>query len=144
MKGITPVIAIILLLLITISVIGFATGFFQTLVMTTGEGATAAANATTQQLGKVVKLENAVDDGTDTIITVRAIGYANVPVNEIGIFIAGNPEACATWLDPAANPITEIATSTLGVCTVSGTLCAEGTAVKVTSPGGEYTGTCEP
>ncbi|MBS3054042.1 MAG: hypothetical protein J4431_00710 [Candidatus Aenigmarchaeota archaeon] len=45
-KGITPVIAIILLLLITIAVIGFATGFFQSIVTTGGQQAQDASKAT--------------------------------------------------------------------------------------------------
>lgn len=140
MKGITPVVAIILLLMITIVIIGFATGFFQQIITTTGEGATGQAQETTEAYQKVAQLSSAGEDATGAVITVMSVGAIDIPTSEIGVFINGLPQNCA-WEDVAGTPITDV--TNIGVCVVAGGTCTAGDPVKVSSPGMEDTGVCE-
>src|SRR3989338_7172640 len=86
MKGITPVIAIILLLLITISMVGFAFVWFQRVASTatqaTDEQLTAQLNKQAQQ----IKLEGA----SGTTVTLRSNGNVALPVGSIVLFVNGS------------------------------------------------------
>lgn len=128
-KGITPVIAIILLLLITIAVVGFASGFFQTIVQTSGTQATDAAQQTGDRLSKAVAF---VAASADTV-TVKNVGTATMTAaTDLTVLIAGVRNAC-TW--SAAS----VATGTTSTCTLTATAgndCAPSAAViTVVSPG---------
>ena len=85
MKGITPVIAVILLLLITVSLVGFAFVWF-TRVATTA--ATGIENQTSKLLAtKSVRIENAKVSGTTTNIDLRNTGDVIINSGELAFYI---------------------------------------------------------
>ncbi len=135
MKGITPVIAIILLLMVTIVVIGFATGFFQSMINVAGSQLEEQTQQTTQQIAKVVTIDSAATVGSNTEVTVRASGSKDVPSSEISVFLDDAIQSCTFSPDP-------VVVGTTSTCTISGQTCSSGTEVKVTSPGGEDTFEC--
>ena len=139
MKGITPVVAVILLLMITIVIIGFATGFFQQVIATTGEGAVGTASKTTEQYQKVAQFSGAGDDGTDTKVTVKSVGAVDIPVAEIAVLIDGVAQNCA-WQDVSGSSITTV--TGIGVCFLASTLCPTDDVVTISSPGMESSGEC--
>lgn len=91
MKGITPVIAIILLLLITISIIGFTAGFFQSTVKTSGEQAQQGAE---QQASKIQQMVEIVSVAGDKV-TVKNVGTQAISGSVITI-LAGDVPVVAT------------------------------------------------
>ena len=98
MKGITPVVAIILLLLITIAVVGFAFGYFSTIMTTTGEAAGQQAEETTARLQKVVSIDNIYDDAVNADVTVRNVGSQAILVGEIAFYADDVPVTTLTWI----------------------------------------------
>lgn len=140
MKGITPVVAVILLLMITIVIIGFATGFFQQVIATTGEGAVGTAERTTEQYQKIAQFVGAGDDGTDSTVTVQSVGATDIPVGEVAVLIDGVAVSCS-WEDTSGNAITGDITG-VGICIATGVLCPTGHPVTVSSPGMQSSGKC--
>ncbi|MBI2233313.1 MAG: hypothetical protein HYU56_05310 [Candidatus Aenigmarchaeota archaeon] len=85
MKGITPVIAVILLLLITVSLVAFAYTWF-TRVATTA--ATGIENQTSKLLAtKSIRIENAKVSGTTTNIDLRNTGDVIINSGELAFYI---------------------------------------------------------
>ena len=121
MKGITPVIAIILLLLITISMVGFAFVWFQRVASTatqaTDEQLTAQLNKQAQQ----IKLEGA----SGTTVTLRSNGNVALPVGSIVLFVNGTSAtsgSCPSVSVAAGGIFT--CTTTVGICSGTSTLRA--------------------
>lgn len=130
MKGITPVVAVILLLLITIAVIGFAFGYFSTIMQTTGEAAQEQAEATTDRLSKSVL----IDSVADTNLYIRNVGTKNINVtSEISVYKDGTSEACSFANQAYLTP-NEVRVCTLADCT--------GSRIKVVAPAGPVEANC--
>ncbi|HLD83512.1 MAG TPA: CARDB domain-containing protein, partial [archaeon] len=89
MKGITPVIAVILLLLITIAIIGFTSVFFQQTVTTGGEQAQEAAAG---QANKALQTAEIVDVSNGKV-TIKNIGTEAISTTNVQIFVDGDPAA---------------------------------------------------
>src|SRR3989344_3684763 len=89
MKGITPVIAVILLLLITIAIIGFTSVFFQQTVTTGGEQAQEAAAG---QANKALQTEEMVDVSNGKV-TIKNVGTEPISTANVQIFVDGDPAA---------------------------------------------------
>ncbi len=121
MKGITPVIAIILLLLITISMVGFAFVWFTRFVEIAGSATENATISEVEKIKKTVRIDNAGTGG----VTVRNTGSANIPVNEISVYIDGSAISCS-WTGSIAPQ---------GSATCTQAVCSSGQEAKVTSPG---------
>jgi flagellin-like protein len=121
-KGITPVVAIILLLLITIAVIGFAFGFFQSMLEAAGGAASTQLNSTTNQLAKSIDVVAV----SGTSVTIRNTGSANIVPGEIGVVVANAVRACTFTA-------TEIAPGTVATCTLA-SACTAGQTVVVSAP----------
>lgn len=85
MKGITPVIATILLLLITISMVGFAYMWFSNIL--TGVGSS-AVNATESQINRMGQTID-IDSPKSGAIAVRNIGTKNIPSTSIVVYVNG-------------------------------------------------------
>src|SRR3989344_4397041 len=132
-KGITSVIAVILLLLITIAVIGFATGFFQTIVQTSGTQATDAAQQTGDRLQKTVEF---VAASAETVTVKNAGTTTMTTATDLTVLIAGVPKTC-TW--SAAS----VAAGTTTTCTITATAGNDCTpsaaAITVVAPGNDDT-----
>ncbi len=135
MKGITPVIAVILLLLITIAMVGFAFVWF-------GRIAGAATNATQQQLesqlsqqAKRVSIDNL--NAAQSNVTFRNTGTATIAGSEISVYAGGTLVTCI-WSPPSA----VVAPGATMSCDWSGSACTANTLVRVTAPGGADESTC--
>ena len=135
MKGITPVIAIILLLLITISMVGFAFVWFQRVAQTaTSSTDTQLTNQLNTQ-AQTVAIDN-VDD-TNNIISLRHTGTVNMDTSQVSVYVAGAKVSC-TWDSPGA-----WAAKAFKSCTVAaGFACSGSTQVRVTAPGGQDSTIC--
>jgi flagellin-like protein len=126
MKGITPVIAVILLLLITIAMVGFAFVWFSRV-------GSVAMNATETQLrsqldqgAKRVSIDNInVASGA---VAVRNIGSASIPVGEISVYRAAVAQAACGWSG-------SIAPGATATCSTTGGACTSGTIIRITAPG---------
>ena len=142
-KGITPVIAIILLLLITIAVIGFATIFFQSIVTTGGEQARNASQQTSSRVLQVIEFVVASKDS----ISVKNSGAANILKEDISFLVGGSPvPTCGgtssgdvligNSAEPAeAAPVQLITCSLDGVCDGDNS----GKSITVAAPGNSIT-----
>jgi flagellin-like protein len=128
MKGITPVVAVILLLLITISMVGFAFVWFSKV----SEIATTQTEAELQnQLivqSQKIKIESI--SLTRDQITIRNTGSQPIALaDKISIFVQGAIAPCAVWSPPG-----DLSAGETSSCT-SGFSCATGDTVKVSAPG---------
>ncbi len=139
MKGITPVIAIILLLLITISLVGFAFIYFTRVTEI-------AAARTQEQLENVINAQQmvvvidnvVVTAPASTTLTIRNVGAQNFDANaKVSVYIDNVlvPAGSCTW-SPA-----DIAAGGVSSCAIAGTDCT-GKVVRVTSPGGQDSQDC--
>ncbi len=85
MKGITPVIAVILLLLITVSLVAFAFTWFSRVAQT---AATGIENQTQKLITtKSIRIENAKVAGVITNIDVRNTGDSTVLGSELTFYV---------------------------------------------------------
>jgi flagellin-like protein len=127
MKGITPVIAIVLLLLITVAMVGFAFVWFQStwtdLSASTGEAITSQSEA----MMKTVR----IDAVSSTSISVRNMGSKDIAAGELAVYVNGEVQ---TGCEATAIPAGDIAS-----CTI---VCATGDTVKATSPTNSDIATC--
>jgi len=125
MKGITPVVAIILLLLITISMVGFAFVWF-----------TRVGELTTQQTQQQLQSELdrqaqkvRIDSVTTSAITVRNTGSKAIPLVQISLFAAGAVKTCTAW-----SPTGDLQPQATTTCT-AGFSCSPNQDVRATAPG---------
>ncbi len=126
LKGITPVVSVILLLLVTIAVVGFATGFFQRIMSAAGASAEQQLNVSTTQLSQTIKLDSAAG----TTVVVRSTGSKAIDLSSVTIFINNMPQTCTTWNPSVLTP------GNTATCTMAAS-CAVGATIKATGPGGE-------
>jgi len=128
MKGITPVIAVILLLLITVAMVGFAFVWF-------GRVTEQAQNATEQELQNTIRQAQrvSIDSYGVNQATIRAIGGQNVPVSSISVTLNGTAVNCG-WSGT-------IASGSFQTCNLAGG-CTPSTVLKVTAPGNSDEVTC--
>lgn len=120
MKGITPVIAIILLLLITISMVGFAFVWFSRMTV----GITNQTGEQIQQQIAAASKKVSIDSVTTANIWIRNIGTATIPIGEIGVYVNGAKVTC-TWSG-------SISPGSVSACGVG---CSAGGTVRATAPG---------
>ena len=85
MKGVTPVIAIILLLLITISILGFVTIFFQQTVEESGEDTQESLETSIDIQGQKVEIISVESDN----IAVKNVGTGTISADIITITVDG-------------------------------------------------------
>ncbi|MBI2076244.1 MAG: hypothetical protein HYT72_03280 [Candidatus Aenigmarchaeota archaeon] len=123
MKGITPVISVILLLLVAIAIVGLASGFFQRIFTQAGTGVDEQLNASTTQLGQTIK----IDSAAGTSVVVRSTGSKTMDLSSVKVFADNVPQTC-TWSSPT------LAAGGTATCTL-GTACT-GKVVKASAPGG--------
>ena len=130
MKGITPVISVILLLLVAIAIVGFAFGFFQRIFGVAGSGAEEQLKQSISQLSQGIWAENA----KGTKVTVRNLGSQSVNANNFAIFVNGG--AVSASCSPAT-----VSPGSITECTL-GAGCTAGQEVKVSGPSNTATTTC--
>ena len=95
-KGITPIIAVILLLLITIGVVGLSGGLFTGTVTDAGQNINTSLNATVSGSTKILDVISVGKAGTteNITVTIRNAGGVNVNTNEIQFLIDGAIHEC--------------------------------------------------
>ena len=139
MKGITPVIATIMLLLITISLVGFAFTWFSTIWQSVAKSTENATETQIMTLGQKVVIDNAASK----VIVIRNVGTYNIPWLSMSVYINNAyknvryPAAAAqdcNWSSSEVAP-----GGTIGIdCN-----CTIGDEIKVTAPGNIDIQLCE-
>ena len=142
MKGITPVIAVILLLLVTIAIVGFAFGFFQRIFGLSGAGVENQTTSVIQRTAQTINIDNV--GAAKNNVTIRNTGTVDINANtEINVFVGGAKVVCA-W-SPGTTALTTISPKTASSCSWGASppvACLAGTIVKVVAPGNEDSRTC--
>ena len=135
MKGITPVIAIILLLLITISMVGFAFVWFQRVATTaTGAADTQLQNQLNQQ-GKTLAIDNI--NPVSSIVTLRHTGTVAADTSQAAVYV-NNAKVTCTWDTPGS-----WAPGASRSCTASPTFtCTGNTIISISAPGNKDSAVC--
>ena len=128
MKGITPVISVILLLLVTIAIVGLASGFFQRIFGLAGTGIDQQLNASTAQFGQTVK----IDGAAGTSVVLRHTGSKTIDLSSVRVFLDNAPATC-TWSSATLAPGGTVICTLESACT--------GKTVKASAPGGDAPGT---
>jgi len=123
MKGISPIIAVVLLLMITISMVAFAYIWFTRITVGALNQSQSQQESLQQQTGKKVVIDNI----NGNLITLRNIGTYPVKKEEISVFINGVITTITSGCDTLN--IQEVET-----CVLSAS-CQPGGKVKVVSPG---------
>jgi flagellin-like protein len=137
-KGITPVIAMIMLLLIVVALAG---GFMIWMNRTwgtlaaSGEQQTSQATATT---GKVLTIDN-IDCATNGIVYVRNSGTQNVLESEVSLYVDDVLDGTAV---PDFGATNELAPGMTGEIDGTAGSWAVNTVIKVTAPGSTDSSTC--
>ena len=130
MKGITPVVAVILLLLVTIAVVGFAFGFFQRILGITGS---AGENQTQEAILRGAKTIS-IDHANLTGVAIRNTGTQTIVAADLNVFV-GTVLGTCTWSPPL--PLVVRLTST---CTLASN-CVN-SIIRVVAPGNEDSKRC--
>ncbi len=125
MKGITPIIAIVLLLMITISMAGFAFIWFQRIGGTALNATQAGVIAQQQAAGKLIAIDNV--DVSGGKITIRNIGSYTIQSSELSVYKDGSALTCS-WDKGSVTPG--------GIITCSADISGC-TTIKVTAPGNQ-------
>ena len=134
MKGITPVIAVILLLLITVSLVAFAFTWFTRIATT---AATGIENQTSKLLAtKSVRIENAKVSGTTTNIDLRNTGDVIINSGELAFYIEDG-RVVGSLGCPAS-----IAPGSVVTCSPPAVQCNATQSLRVSLPGGGDISTC--
>jgi flagellin-like protein len=131
MKGITPVIAVILLLLITVAMVGFAFIWFSRVTAMTTNATQAQIENTMSMQAKRVAVENI--DSTNSVVSIRNIGSQSLLRADLALYVNGAKVNCLAGVKDWPASITPGGT---GNCDWSdGPACTPGTTIKVTAPG---------
>jgi len=129
MKGITPVIAVILLLLITISLVGFAFIFFTRITETTSE----QIDTQLEQQLLTQQQRVSIEAINRTHIFVRSTGTASIPGTSLVVFVNNSLRNCVFT--------TTIAPGGVASCNLT-FLCGNEDTIRVTAPGGSDSRDC--
>ena len=132
MKGITPVIAIILLLLITISMVGFAFIWFQRVAQTATSSSDAALQTQLNQQSQTAR----IDSAAGTSITIRNTGSQSIPTGAVAIFVNGTATTSGNC------PTLVLASGASNTCASTVQVCSGLSIVKITAPGNSDQITC--
>jgi flagellin-like protein len=130
-KGITPVIATILLLLITIAIVGYSFGFFQKIFTTASSSGEQQASGTINQVGTSIRVENP----QSTSVTIRNIGTTTITSTTMIVYV-DNARANGLW------DIASVAPGSVATFTYAGGPCNSGQIVKVSTTGITATDRC--
>ncbi len=125
MRGITPVIAIILLLLITISIVGFALVFFQRTTETASQAGEEQLKQQVTQASSLPRIEGASGDR----VYIRNVGNSNLDKSTLAFYVDGEQK---TITSATVNPLPP---GEFGEYQLSGFSADAATVVKVTSAG---------
>lgn len=125
MKGITPVIAIILLLLITISMVGFAFVWFQRVAQTATGASDTQLQSQLNQAAQTARIESA----SGATVAMRNTGSQSIPVSSVAVFVNGTATTSGSCPSVAAAP------GAVFSCTSTAAVCSGTSTVKISAPG---------
>lgn len=133
-KGITDIIAIVLLLMITISMVGFAWMWLQRLTVSAQNTTQGQINTISNIAGQQLKIDNV--DKTNGNLTVRNTGTSDVRLNTVGVYKnGGTPIDCgANW---ANFNLVSGSTATCNATAIQGCIT-----MRITSASGEDSTNC--
>jgi len=131
-KGITPVIAIILLMMITIALAGFTYIWLQGVFKTSSNNTKTQLEQQQRSMMKTIRIDSATS-GTGEL-AIRNTGSESITSNEIAVFVNGTKVGCTGLGD--------IAPGSVGTCNISGG-CGSNDEVKVTAPGNSDVALCQ-
>ena len=132
MKGVSTVIVVILLLLISIAIVGYTFGFFQRFFGTATSSGTQQLIGLQHTTGQAVRIE--VVSGNN--VTIRNIGSVQLTNSTLGVFVDGT---AVTWASGTVATIPPNAIATLANMT---SWCTTGKTIVVTTPGLSDSRTC--
>ena len=127
-KGITPVIAVVLLLMITVALIGFAFTYFTDMWQSVAGQGESNILTTQQIMMMTVGIDNI--DTINNNIYIRNTGNLDAPFSMIYIYVDNDARSCSIW-DPDVGIIVQ---GKVTKCTVSGGFNS-GQVIKLSSPG---------
>jgi flagellin-like protein len=139
MKGITPVVAVILLLLVTISMAAFAFGVFQRIFGLAGTAGETATLGIVSAAAQRIAVDNVP---TLSSVVLRNVGTADVPHSSITIYSNDVLETCDTWIDTSGSSAA-IEPNTIATCDWAGNNCDPGEVLKVFAPGSQVSFVCQ-
>ena len=122
MKGITTIIAFLLLLLITLSVTGITAVFISKLTDMAGQS---AYIETTNQVNKFSK-QVIIDSASLSSVSIRNIGSQRIEASELAVYVNYEMMMCSPLLSA-------LAPNTAQTCNFS-PACLPGQPIKITSP----------
>ena len=140
-KGITPVVAIILLLLLTVAFIGFASGFFQR-VFTTSATAT---QTETERIAGSTERTFRIENAAVRTITIRNTGSQTITQAELQTYVGGVAFTPCSGAGPPGFPALGIPQGQVGTCSwtaAQGAVCT-GSVVRVVGSSIEDSVTCD-
>lgn len=129
MKGISAVIATILLLLIVVAIVGFAFGFFQRIFSTAATATENQTASTLNQIGQSVQ----IDAVAGTAVTVRNKGTVDIQGSTLAFYVNNVPRTCTI--------AGSVAPGAVASCTLNAS-CGTGSTLRVTTSGGEDSRPC--
>lgn len=129
MKGITPIMASILLMMITISILALSYDFFTSIFKTVSMKSESYMKSKILVFGRIV-----IDNINENSITIRNIGAFNVSTTSIAVYVNDKLITC-NWDKKIVKP-RELAT-----CYKSN-FCRKGDFIKITSPSNVDEGRC--
>jgi flagellin-like protein len=138
MKGISPVIATILLLLITVAIVGIAFSFFSRTTSTTTATVEQQMNQQENQMAKLV----VIDAYNATSVTIRSLstGTVTIGTTELNVYVNGTLRSCNPPLAAfVPQTTTAVQTCNFGSAPIS---CTSTTTLIVAAPGNQDQKTC--
>jgi flagellin-like protein len=132
-KGITPIISIVLLVMITIAMVGFAWVWFSRV----GQGAMNRTQTQIEQqqqsMQKTIRIDNI--NAASSVVYVRNTGTLDIAGSELTIYVGGVIQSC-TWSPSTISP------GSTASCDWSTGSCTSGTIVRITAPGNSDESEC--
>ncbi len=138
-KGVSTIIATILLLLVVIAIVGYSFGFFQSFFGQATSTGTEQLESVQGTLQQAAGIETATSNG----FVIRNTGTASLTLSQLGVFVNNAPVSCSLWSTPTNNTtITNVTSRGFANCTFVGATCTSGATLRVTTPGLSDTFTC--
>ena len=132
-KGVSTIIATILMLLIVIAIVGFAFGFFQRFFGIATAGGEEGLTSLQQQTSQAIRIENVGPPpaGSQWVISVRNVGGAPLDTSTIVVYKNGNVQTCDFSPSGYVIPPQEF----YGCLLPPGIVCSPGDVIGVTTTG---------
>lgn len=129
-KGITDIIAVVLLLMITISMVAFAWVWFSRSIGTITNKTDTSLDTKLNSGAQTIMIENIDKTSSPNRLSIRNTGTQNINTSYITIFIDSVAQSCTTW----STGVGTMSPGTVATCT-AGLNLAGCSLVRVSAPG---------